>query len=221
MGTAPRYTDAVIKGLLSRLSIRVTAPVLLVLPVLLAAGVLIAIGTIQGRAAVERLASQQLAQIHDQIHQHVEGLVSTPARVDQANIALLESGRFDPAAPRDWGPVLVEQFLAFEVLSAITWGGEDGQCTWVARYVGDDEHLYYAIKDDETGDDGASPFSGWAAPTRSRRRWASPTAGPGATTTAGSWASWTPTSASRTSRATCRACRSGGPAGRTSSTSRG
>jgi serine phosphatase RsbU (regulator of sigma subunit) len=120
--------------------------------VLLAAGVLIAIGTAQGRAAVDRLASQQLAQIHDQISQHVESLVSLPARVDQANVALIESGRFDPAEPRDWGPVLIEQFLAFEVLSAITWGGEDAQCTWVARYVGDDEHLYYAIKDDETGD---------------------------------------------------------------------
>jgi serine phosphatase RsbU (regulator of sigma subunit) len=143
----------VIKRLLSRLSIRLTAPLLLVLPVLLAAGVLIAIGTIQGRAAVDRLASQQLAQIHDQIGQHVESLVSTPARVDQANIALIESGRFDPSEPRDWGPVLVEQFLAFEVLSAITWGGEDGQCTWVARYSGDDEHLYYAVKDDETGDE--------------------------------------------------------------------
>jgi serine phosphatase RsbU (regulator of sigma subunit) len=126
---------------------------LLVLPVLLAAGVLIAIGTVQGRAAVERLASQQLTQIHDQISQHVESLVSLPGRVDQANIALIESGRFDPAEPRDWGPVLVEQFRAFGVLSAITWGGEDGQCTWVARYVGDEEHLYYAIKDDETGDE--------------------------------------------------------------------
>ena len=143
---------AMIKSLLSRLSIRLTAPVLLVLPVLLAAGVLTAISAIQGRAAVERLASQQLAQIHDQIKQHIEALVSMPARVDQANIALLESGRFDPAEPRTWGPVLVEQFRAFEALSAITWGGEDGQCTWVARYIGDDEHLYYAIKDDQTGD---------------------------------------------------------------------
>jgi serine phosphatase RsbU (regulator of sigma subunit) len=143
----------VIKRLLSRLSVRVTAPVLLVLPVLLAAGVLIAIGTVQGRAAVKRLASQQLTQIHDQISQHVESLVSLPGRVDQANIALIESGRFDPTEPRDWGPVLVEQFLAFEVLSAITWGGEDGQCTWVARYVGDAEHLYYAIKDGETGEE--------------------------------------------------------------------
>ena len=138
-------------GLLSRLSIRVTAPVLLVLPVLIAAMVLIAIGTIQGRAAVERLASQQLVQIHDQIAQHVESLVGLPARVDQANIALIESGRFDPAQPREWGPVLIEQFLAFESLSAITWGGEDGQCTWVARYVGDEDHVYYAIKDQTTG----------------------------------------------------------------------
>ncbi|MHC4220366.1 MAG: SpoIIE family protein phosphatase, partial [Planctomycetota bacterium] len=142
-----------IKTLLSRLSIRVTAPVLLVLPVLLAAGVLIAISTIQGRAAVERLASQQLEQIHDQISQHVESLVALPARVDRANVALIESGRFDPAEPRRWGPVLVEQFLAFEALSAITWGGEDGQCSWVARYVGDDEHLYYAIKDAGTGEE--------------------------------------------------------------------
>lgn len=147
------YTDTVITKVSSRLSIRVSAPVLLVLPVLVAAGVLVAISAAQGRAAVERLASQQLAQIHDQIGQHVESLLDVPARVDRANIALLRDGRLDPATPRDWAGVLVEQFLAFEVLSAITWGGEDGQCTWVARYIGDEEHLYYAIKDGSTGDE--------------------------------------------------------------------
>lgn len=136
-----------------QLSIRLTAPVVLVLPVLLAAGGLIAIGSIQGRAAVHRLASQQLAQIHDQINQHVDWLVSMPARADQANLAMIKSGRLDPNDPRSWGPVFVEQFRAFEVLSAITWGGEDGQCTWVARYIGDDERLYYAIKDSKTGDE--------------------------------------------------------------------
>lgn len=140
------------KNLLSRLSIRLTAPLLLVVPVLLSAGVLIAISTIQGRAAVQRLASQQLTQIHDQIAEHVESLVSLPARVDQSNLALIETGRFDTADPRNWAQVLVDQFRAFEVLSAITWGGAEGQCTWVARYVGDDEHLYYAIKDGRTGD---------------------------------------------------------------------
>lgn len=134
--------------LLSRLSIRVTAPAFLVLPVLLAAGVLITIGAVQGRAAVERLASQQLAQIHDQISQHVESLVAMPARVDRANIALIEHGRLDPTEPRGWGPILVEEFRAFGALSAITWGGADGRSTWVARYAGDDEHLYYAVKDD-------------------------------------------------------------------------
>lgn len=139
------------KAILSRLSIRFIAPILLVLPVLLAAGVLIAISTIQGRAAVERLVSHQLAQIHEQIGQYVDALVDTPRRVDQANIALIKSGRFDPATPRAWASVLVEQFRAFGVLSAITWGGEDGRCTWVARYAADDAHLYYAIKDDQTG----------------------------------------------------------------------
>lgn len=140
------------KSVLSHMSIRVVAPILLVLPMLLAAGVLIAISAIQGRAAVERLASQQLAQIHAQINQHVESLVSLPGRANRANVALLNSKHFDPNEPRSWGPILIEQFLAFEALSAITWGGEDGQCTWIARYVGDDEHLYYAIKDKVTGD---------------------------------------------------------------------
>jgi len=142
-----------ITSALSRLSVRLTVPALLVIPVLIAAAVLVAIGTIQGRAAVDRLASQQLDQIHDQIGQHVASLLDVPARVDRANIALLRSGRLDPAAPREWASVLVEQFLAFEVLSAITWGGADGQCTWVARYIGDEEHLYYAIKDERTGDE--------------------------------------------------------------------
>lgn len=151
MPESGRRDSSRVKGLLSRLPIRVAAPMILVLPVLLVAGVLITIGTIQGRTAVQRLASQQLKQIHDQIAQHIDSLTSMPARVDQANIALIRSGRLDPAEPRQWGPVLVEQFRAFKVLSAITWGGEDGQCTWVARYLGDDENLYYAIKDQQTG----------------------------------------------------------------------
>ena len=142
-----------IRALLSRLSIRVIAPLMLVLPMLAASGVLIAMGSLQGRAAVERLASQQLAQIHDQIGQHVDALVSQPARVDQANIALLDHGRLDPDAIRTWRPIFIEQFRAFESLSAVTWGAEDGSCTWIARYAGDDEHLYYAIKDAQTGEE--------------------------------------------------------------------
>ncbi len=136
----------------SRVPIRVSAPILLVAPVLLVAGVLIAVHTVQGRAAVDRLASQQLAQIHDQIAQHVDDLVGLPSRVDRVNVALLRSGRLEPDALRDWAPLLIEQFRAFDALSAITWGGADGQCTWIARYIGDDEHLYYAIKDGSTGD---------------------------------------------------------------------
>lgn len=152
-GTDPAYTGRVLKSVLPRLSIRLTAPATLVFPVLLAAGGLISIGSIQGRAAVHRLASQQMSQIHDQISQHVAWLVGMPARVNEVNVALIESGRFDLNEPRTLASVLVEQFLAFEVLSAITWGGEDGQCTWVARYIGDDERLYYAIKDSKTGDE--------------------------------------------------------------------
>lgn len=120
--------------------------------VLVAAAVLIAIGTAQGHAAVHRLASDQLNQIHERIDQHIETLVGLPARLNQTNIALIRSGVFDPAEPRAWGPVLIEQFRAFQALSAITWGGEDAQCTWVARYSGEDEFLYYAIKDHLTGD---------------------------------------------------------------------
>lgn len=141
------------RAILSRLSIRLTAPALLAAPVLLVSVVLITISTVQGRAAVERLASQQLAQIHDQIGQHVASLVALPERVNKANLALLTTGRLDPEQPRGWAPVLVDQFRAFGSLSAITWGGEDGQCTWVARYAGDDEHLYYAIKDGATGEE--------------------------------------------------------------------
>ena len=36
------------------------------------------------------------------------------------------------------------------MLSEITWGSVDGQCSWIARYLGDDEYFYYAIKDNAT-----------------------------------------------------------------------
>lgn len=133
-----------------RISIRLIAPALLALPVLVVAGVLIAIGVIQGRASVDRLASQQLAQIHDQIGQHVSSLVILPTKVTRINIALIENGLLDTDRPRTWRPNLIEQFSAFGALSSIVWGGEDGRSTWVARYGGDDESVYYTILDEHT-----------------------------------------------------------------------
>jgi phosphoserine phosphatase RsbU/P len=139
------------RRVLQSVSIRFSVPVLFALPVLLVAGVLIAIAVVQGRAAVTRLASQQLAQIHGQIGQHIESLVSLPVRVNRSNAVLIENGLLDLSDLRAWRPLLIEQFLGFEVLSAIVWGGEDGRCTWVARYGGDDQHVYYTILDQQTG----------------------------------------------------------------------
>ena len=71
------------------------APILLLLPMLFSAFVLIAIGNIRGRATVNQLASQQMAQIVIKINQHVESLVGLPAVVDQINISLIDSGHLD------------------------------------------------------------------------------------------------------------------------------
>ncbi len=133
--------------LLDRLPMRFSAPILLALPVIVVAAALSTISYWQGEAAADELAQQNLVQVHDQIDGHVRNLLSQPRRVVQLNTALLDRGQLSPTDAHTWRETLVEQARAFDMLSAISWGGVDGQATWIARYGGKVDNVYYAIKD--------------------------------------------------------------------------
>ncbi|MHC4415226.1 MAG: SpoIIE family protein phosphatase [Planctomycetota bacterium] len=138
------------KRLLSRIPVTVSVPFLLSIPLLLASAILITVASVQSRTTTRTLVSQSMTQLHGRIEQRVGDLLSLPRRVSALNARLVRQGRLDPRDPRGWRQTLADECHAFEMLSAIAWGSEDGRATWVARYAGE-ERLFYGIKDDRTG----------------------------------------------------------------------
>ena len=140
-----------IRSIVSRLPIKVTAPVLLTVPVLVVVVVLVTVALIQGRSAVSHLASQKLAEVHGRIAERVDGLLHVPARINRINEHLIRDGKLDLRHVRDWRQTFFEEVEAVGVISSVTWGGENGDATWVARYPGDDYYTY-VIRDATTGE---------------------------------------------------------------------
>jgi len=137
---------------LRRLSIRLTAPLVLTLPVVAVAGVLIWLSWRQGHDSAATLARDRLTEIHARVNQRVTSLLSTPRRVNLLNKALLEEGRLDPDNLRSWRPFLFEQVRAFDMLSGVMWGDKDGNVAWMFRYPGK-RGYEFGIRDEQTGED--------------------------------------------------------------------
>ena len=138
-------------GVLSRVPLSVSAPVVLAIPVLVVATVLSTISWVDGRASASRLAVQELSEVHDRIQDRMTALLDVPVRMSEVNAGLIEAGLWPVDDIRSWRRRMADEVRAFDVISAITWGDVEGRATWVARYAGDDYHTY-AIKDDRTGD---------------------------------------------------------------------
>lgn len=126
-----------ISGYLQKLPLRVTVPLLLALPLLLTASVIIVIFLTQSGAATERLAYDELAQIHQEILDQTDALLSEPGRINRLNATLLREGWLDPTRPRDWARIWVEEGNAAAGITAIDWGSTVGDAVTVSRYVGD------------------------------------------------------------------------------------
>ena len=73
-------TVAVMRRVLSRIPLSITAPLLLVTPALVVFAVLTMIAFVQGRTAANNLASQQPLEIHGRIDEQLTDLLKTPAR---------------------------------------------------------------------------------------------------------------------------------------------
>lgn len=135
--------------MLSRLPIKVSAPLLVGIPVLLVGVGLLVRWNIQSREAVRELADQNIQQIHDMVSTKVVDLLSIPPRVCRLNRDLLLTGILDPDDLPAWRKTFIDELMAFDMLSSITWGAEDGRACWFARYAEGD--YYWALKNDPDG----------------------------------------------------------------------
>lgn len=132
--------------MLSRVSVRILVPALVVVPVV---GVAVALGWIgvrSSRASVEDLAGRIVSQIGVRVGQRVEEHLRVAGTASDATMVLLRAGVLDPDDLRDWQRTLWEQWSAFDGLSGIAFGRADGAVTWIAQYPGD-AFAEFAIKD--------------------------------------------------------------------------
>ncbi|MEM9347823.1 MAG: SpoIIE family protein phosphatase [Planctomycetota bacterium] len=128
-----------------RFSIRLLAPLLLMLPVVIVSGVILSVASVSASRAAERMAFEELTQIRSTVTGRVDELLQTPVRVVGLNRELLAIGKLDTAEPAGWKDTLLAQSATFPSLSAITWGSEEGAATWIARYGHGGEKRYYAL----------------------------------------------------------------------------
>lgn len=135
--------------MLTRLPIRVLAPLLFGIPVLVVGLWLSTKWNRQSQQAVAELADQNIAQIHNTIATKVTDVLSIPVRVCQVNEHLVNSEVLAVDDLTEWRETLVEESKAFDELSCIAWGGTDGRAVWVIRYA--DGSIYWAVKSDGDG----------------------------------------------------------------------
>jgi sigma-B regulation protein RsbU (phosphoserine phosphatase) len=136
--------------MLSRLPIKLTAPVAIAAPVLVLGLLLSGLWYAQSTRAVTDIADQSIEQIHEHVSTHVDTLLSIPVRVCRLNEHLVRTGALPTGDLAAWRPTLFEQARAFDMLSAITWGDADGRSAWISRYA--DGSLFFALKDDPAAD---------------------------------------------------------------------
>ncbi|MEN8131766.1 MAG: HAMP domain-containing protein, partial [Pseudomonadota bacterium] len=141
--------------MLARLPITTSSPLLFGLPVLAVALLLSAMWYWQSQQAIIELADQNIEQIHALAAAKVADVLSIPVRICKVNEHLIRSGLLDPDNLHDWRKTLVNQASAFDMLSAISWGGADGRSAWVSRYA--DGAFYWALKDNPS----AATMSEW------------------------------------------------------------
>ncbi|QDS99161.1 SpoIIE family protein phosphatase [Adhaeretor mobilis] len=139
-------------SIFSKLPLRISAPIVLSLPVLIAVAVLSLIAFWQARSAANKMANDQIVEIHKRIDQQLGDLLSMPARINRINAQMLDEDRLDLGDLRSWRAFLYEQAMAFEMLSGILWGSAEGEAVWMFRYPGK-EGYEFGIKDDDTGEE--------------------------------------------------------------------
>ena len=120
--------------MLSRLPINISAPAIIALPVLMLGIWLSLMWNSLARESITELADQNVKQIHELADTKIDDLVSIPPRICELNAYFIRTGILDVSDLTTWKQPLLEELEAFDMLSAITWGSDDGRSTWIARY---------------------------------------------------------------------------------------
>lgn len=135
---------------LTRLPIRVLAPLLFGVPVLIVGVWLSLTWNRQSHHAVTQLAEQSIDEIHRTTAGKIADVLSIPVQVCQMNKHLVTTKALPPDDLAAWRPTFVRESKTFDMLSAISWGSADGRSVWVSRYA--DGSTYWAIKSDSSSE---------------------------------------------------------------------
>lgn len=135
---------------LTRLPIRVLAPLLFGIPVLIVGVWLSMTWNRQSHKAVTQLAEQSIEEIHRTTAGKIADVLSIPVQVCQINKHLVTTKGLPTNDLSSWRPTLVRESKTFDMLSAISWGGADGRTVWVSRYS--DGSTYWAVKNDSSSE---------------------------------------------------------------------
>ncbi len=130
---------------MSRIPLRVSIPLLLTAPVLLVAGVLSATFHLQGASAARDITRRTIEQSQQRIHTHLDAMLSAPGKINAINKSLVLTQRLPLDDLAAWRSTFQAQLAAEPKISSVVFGAPDGRATWVCRYVGDDQYVYYAI----------------------------------------------------------------------------
>ena len=134
----------------SRLSIKVSLPLLLSLLVVATVSAVSIVGYVRARAAVRALVSENLAQIHERISERLTDVFLIPMRISKINAELIRQNRLRRDDIGNWRNVLFQQVKTFDTVSSIVWGDADGNMTFVSRYPAQSGYAY-GIRDVASG----------------------------------------------------------------------
>ncbi|MBI2993721.1 MAG: SpoIIE family protein phosphatase [Gammaproteobacteria bacterium] len=132
----------------SRVSIKVTLPVLMSLLVLVSFTMLGYITYTRVESAVGTLAVQNLTQVHERIGERLRDFFEVPERMNRINVQIISQGMLDRSKVRAWRPAFYEQLRAFGSVSSILWGDEAGHAIFVSRYPGRTEYVFGIVDAD-------------------------------------------------------------------------
>ncbi|MEM8495303.1 MAG: cache domain-containing protein, partial [Planctomycetota bacterium] len=145
------YNSGMVGGLLAKVSLKWSAPLVLATAVMVAVVSIGAVTYWQGREVAGTLESRTVEQVHGRIADRLRALLDGPVRWNRQVVDLIERDRLGTVNVRRWRPVLFEQAASFDrAIAGVCWGGADrGRTAWVFRYEGQD-HFEWGVRDDLT-----------------------------------------------------------------------
>ncbi len=137
------------KKLISRLPIKIAAPLILTVPVVVVAVALSIVAFAQGQRAADDLATQLLHEIHGRIQNRVGTLLRAPARVNQINFDAYRMGQLELDDVEQLEEYFWRQLKTFGEVSYVEVGAETGDFIGMERM--EDGTINLELKNVRTG----------------------------------------------------------------------